>query len=566
MDMMTRLRRWFGLAEQRGHVSESTGEWIRGGGSETTAGLDVTTETALGLVAVYACVRILSETVASLPLILYRRRADGGKERAFDHPLYPVLHDLANEDMTAFAFRETLMGHITTWGNGYAQIRRTRGGTVYDLWPLRPDKMTVTRAPGGTLRYVYERGPGDTRTFPAEDILHVAGLGFDGVSGYSPIALARNAIGLGMAADEFGARFFANDARPGVVLQHPGHLGDLAYTNLKKSWAETHGGVAQSHKPAILEEGMTVKEIGLPPQDAQYLETRKFQAVEIARLYRIPPHMIADLERATFGNIEQQSLEFVVHTLRPWLVRWEQWINYRLLLPDERGEYFCEFLVDALLRGDLLSRYNAYAVGRQNGWLSANDVRAFENMNPIDGGEVYLVPMNMTPASAVANDGGSEGGGGAPITAGDSSAQRWQALEPVFVDTFTRIIRREQADIRRLTGRERFEERLAEFYDGHAAWIAQAVTPMFTSMAVAMTGQALPDLMRAYAETTGRRVADESRREIETAAGGESLGETLDGWNARAERIARVELSRLATALTMMRSGENYGRDTRRSN
>ena len=286
-----------------------------------------------------------------------------------DEPLYTLLHDLPNGEMTSFSFRETLMGHMGGWGNGYAEIEFNGAGDVAGLWPLRPDLMTVERN-GTGLVYTYDRKP-----VPAWKIFHVPGLGFDGRVGYSPIGIARQAIGLGLAAEEFSARFFANDGRPGIVIEHPGHLGDEAFDNLQKSWKDEHGGVANAHHPAILEEGMKIHEIGLPGEDVQFLSTRKFQRQEICGMYRVPPHMVADLERATFSNIEQQSLEFVIYSLTPWLVQWEQTITWKLIPPARRRELFAEFLVDGLLRGDVQSRYAAYSSGPAE-WMALGKRRA----------------------------------------------------------------------------------------------------------------------------------------------------------------------------------------------
>ena len=240
------------------------------------------------------------------------------------------------------------------------------------------------------------------RKLRGEFVLHLRGLGSNGIIGYSPIQLHRQAIGLTQAAEQFGATLFKNNARPAAVLEHPGELGADAQTRLRKSWEELHTGLENQHRIAILEEGMKLHEVGIPPDDAQFLQTRKFQTLEIARIYRMQPHLIQDLEHATFSNIEHQGIEFVVHTLRPWLVRWEQRILLQLFLERERDEFFAEFNVDALLRGDIASRYTAYATGRQWGWLSRNDVREKENMNPIAGGDDYLSPLNMTPLNAAA--------------------------------------------------------------------------------------------------------------------------------------------------------------------
>ena len=371
----------------------------------TTSGKPVNERTAMQTTAVYACVRILAEAVASLPLHVYEYQDDGGKKLVHDHPLYYLIHDEPNPEMTSFVFRETLMSHLLIWGNAYAQIIRDGAGRVLGLYPLLPDKMEVQRDDKGNIYYVYSRNSDENPTFKeygniklkAEDVLHIPGLGFDGLIGYSPIAMAKNAVGMTLACEEYGASFFANGANPGGVLEHPGVLKDPS--KVRESWNSVYRGVNNAHKIAVLEEGMKYQQIGIPPEEAQFLETRKFQINEIARLYRIPPHMVGDLDKSSFSNIEQQSLEFVKYTLDPWEIRWEQTLQRSLLLPGEKGKYFIKLNVDGLLRGDYQSRMNGYAVGRQNGWFSANDIREMENMNPIpdeEGGNLYLINGAMT--------------------------------------------------------------------------------------------------------------------------------------------------------------------------
>ena len=371
----------------------------------TTSGKPVNERTAMQTTAVYACVRILAEAVASLPLHVYEYQDDGGKKLVHDHPLYYLLHDEPNPEMTSFVFRETLMSHLLIWGNAYAQIIRDGAGRVLGLYPLLPDKMEVQRDDKGNIYYVYSRNSDENPMFKeygniklkAEDVLHIPGLGFDGLIGYSPIAMAKNAVGMTLACEEYGASFFANGANPGGVLEHPGVLKDPS--KVRESWNSVYRGVSNAHKIAVLEEGMKYQQIGIPPEEAQFLETRKFQINEIARLYRIPPHMVGDLDKSSFSNIEQQSLEFVKYTLDPWVIRWEQSLQRSLLLPGEKGKYFIKLNVDGLLRGDYQSRMNGYAVGRQNGWFSANDIREMEDMNPIpdeEGGNLYLINGAMT--------------------------------------------------------------------------------------------------------------------------------------------------------------------------
>lgn len=370
----------------------------------TTSGKSVTERSAMQMTAVYSCVRILAEAIAGLPLHLYRYTEDGGKEKAVDHPLYALLHDEPNPEMSSFVFRETLMTHLLLWGNAYAQVIRNGKGEVVALYPLMPNKMTVDRDENGHLFYQYNRGGDEainedgTVILSPSDVLHIPGLGFDGLVGYSPIAMAKNAIGLAIATEEFGSKFFANGAAPSGVLEHPGTIKDPS--KVREAWQSQFGGSANSGKVAVLEEGMKYTPISISPEQAQFLETRKFQITEIARIFRVPPHMVGDLEKSSFSNIEQQSLEFVKYTLDPWVIRWEQSIRRTLLTPEEKSQYYVSFNVEGLLRGDYQSRMNGYATARQNGWMSANDIRELENLDripPEEGGDLYLINGNMLP-------------------------------------------------------------------------------------------------------------------------------------------------------------------------
>lgn len=386
------------------------------GGS--TAGKAVTERSAMQMTAVYSCVRILSEAIAGLPLQFYKYTESGGKEKAVDHPLYFLLHDEPNPEMTSFVFRETLMTHLLLWGNAYAQIIRNGRGEVIALYPLMADRMSVNRDRDGQLYYEYtvysDDAPtvkGSTVRLAPTDVLHIPGLGFDGLVGYSPIAMAKNAIGMAIACEEYGAKFFANGAAPSGVLEHPGTIKDPS--RVRESWQSTFGGSSNANKVAVLEEGMKYTPISISPEQAQFLETRKFQIDEIARIFRVPPHMVGDLEKSSFSNIEQQSLEFVKYTLDPWVARWEQAMVRSLLSAEDKKRYFIKFNVDGLLRGDYQSRMNGYAIGRQNGWMSANDIRELENLDRIseeEGGDLYLINGNMTKlkdAGVFAGNGGS---------------------------------------------------------------------------------------------------------------------------------------------------------------
>lgn len=384
------------------------------GGS--TSGKAVNEMSAMQMTAVYSCVRILAEAIAGLPLHLYRYTDTGGKEKAINHPLYRILHDEPNPEMSSFVFRETLMTHLLLWGNAYAQIIRNGKGEVLGLYPLMPNRMSVDRETDGSLSYTYTRYSDDTPTMRGVtvklkpyDVLHIPGLGFDGLVGYSPIAMAKNAIGMGIACEEYGARFFANGAAPSGVLEHPGTIKDPQ--KVRESWNATFKGSANAHKIAVLEEGMKYTQIGISPEQAQFLETRKFQINEIARIFRVPPHMVGDLEKSSFSNIEQQSLEFVKYTLDPWVIRWEQSIARVLLSEDDKKKYFISFNLEGLLRGDYQSRMNGYAIARQNGWMSANDIRELENQDRIpaeQGGDLYLINGAMLPLANAGAFAGTE--------------------------------------------------------------------------------------------------------------------------------------------------------------
>ncbi|WP_435610886.1 phage portal protein [Streptomyces sp. C10-9-1] len=383
-------------------------DWIRGS-SANSAGIRVDQDTALTYSPFFAGVRVLSEDVGALPLFLYERLAPRGKGRASGHPLYPLLHDQPNDMMSAAWLKETLTSHAITWGNGIAHVvSHQRTGVIEEIWPLRPDRVTigVKRTGPGKFerRYRYDDDVNNIHTvLLPHEVLHVAGLGYDGISGYPIVDLAANAIGLGLATEHHGAKVFSNGAAPGGALSHPDRLSPEARRRMADDWENIHKGIDRAHRVAILEEGVTFQQVGVPNDSAQFLETRKLQVTEMARWLRLPPHKIGDLDRATFSNIEQQQLDYVTSALNIWLVRWEQAILTQLLLPDERARFFPEFLVDSLLRGDTAARYAAYAVGRQWGWLSANDVRERENMNPVEGGDAYLVPLNMVPAGRSAD-------------------------------------------------------------------------------------------------------------------------------------------------------------------
>jgi HK97 family phage portal protein len=376
--------------EKRASVQVGEVAWLTGNRDEI-----YTADDALKVGAVFACVRVIAETLSTLPCILYRRLPGGGKERATDHPLYGVLHDTPNPIQDSVQFFEMLTGHVVLRGNAYAQIDFTPGGTT--MTPLHPGKVSVKIADNGRYKY-YEYWDGNrTRIIKPQNMLHIYGLSSDGLIGLSPIELAMRTVTLARKQELYADTMFTNKASPGGVLKHPGKLSDIAAKRLKEDFERKYAGTDKTGTTMLLEEGMEWQQVGLSNEQAQFIQGRKFSKSDIAMWFRIPPHKIGDLEKATFSNIEHQALEFVTDTIRPWLVRWEKALMRTLFTPEERQEYTIEFLADAILRGDTQSRYNAYSVARQWGWMNVDEIRERENMNPLpdDKGKIYLQPMNM---------------------------------------------------------------------------------------------------------------------------------------------------------------------------
>jgi len=506
----------------------------------STTGITVTNGKAMTLSAVYACVRILAESLASLPLVVYER-LPRGKERAMQHPVYQLLHNRPNPEMTPLQFVETMQGHVGLTGNAFAEIEWNGRGQPIALWPITPDRVSVKRA-NGSKQFLVNLPDGSSVILKSGDMLHIPGFGYDGLIGYSPIGLMKQTLSVGMAAEEFGARFFGNGSRPGGLLTMAAgqKLSNEARARLKASWEQAQGGLSNAHRVAILEEGLTWQKTQIDPDDAQFLETRNFQVTEICRIFRVPPHMIAQLDKATFSNIEQQSIEFVTHSLRPWAVRWEQALNFELFSTQAQGQYFTKFLMDSLLRGDTASRYAAYAVGRNGGWLSANDIRELEDMNPLpgDAGEVYLVPLNMVPADQVAR---ADEAGETPADEAtededvpvsddaDEETERsrpvalWRAaLAPVFADAAERVARRETV------ARERAEKRGVAFVDAldqdHEATIARIFAPAMRAL-VTLVGTTLSDAVRIAA--ADRLAAQHAERHMAAIRAGSATSDAL---------------------------------------
>ena len=378
-------------------------DWLRGKdpGVATNSGVEVSPESAVRSSTVLACGRLLSETIAALPLFLYRRLADNAKERATDHPLYEVLHIQPNKEMSSFIFREMMMWHLLFWGNSFSWIDWSNGGDVLGLWPLLPWKMEVKRT-DEILVYKYQLPDNTFRTFPREQILHIPGMSFDGLVGRSLLSLAREPIGLSIALEQFGAEFFGRGINFGGFLETDSKaLSQKAHENLRSSLKEKYQGISNTHKLFILEEGMKYKQNVIPLNSAQFLESRKFQAIEVARMFNVPLHLIQELDRATFNNIEQLDIGFSKYTITPWVTRIEQTETVTLLGVEERKRLFIKHLLEGLLRGDIETRYEAYNKARMGGWMSADEIRALEDMNPIpDGkGQGYWRPLNMVDTS-----------------------------------------------------------------------------------------------------------------------------------------------------------------------
>ena len=379
-----------GYAERRAGLSEATkGSWLYNAlaGGTASSGQTVNQSTALQYSALWAAVRVISETVASLPFQVHRE-TEQGKEKAASHAVYDLLQSQPNPAMTAIVFREIMTGHLLTWGNAYCRITRNNAGQVAGLFPMLPESVEVF-AKGNRLYYLHKID-GKEFQLNSADVLHLVGFGYDGCKGYSPIAYQKNSIGMGIAAEEYGAEFFGNGAVFSGAIKHPGTLSTDAHKRLANSIKDK-----KKHSTLILEEGMDFKEMSIPPEDAQFIETRKFQATDIARIYRLPPHKIQILDNATFSNIEHQSIEFVTDAIRPYLIRWEQEGNRKLFTKTERQTHFLKHNIEGILRGDTKSRYDSYAIGRNWGWLSVNDIRELEDMNKVNGGDVYLQPLNM---------------------------------------------------------------------------------------------------------------------------------------------------------------------------
>lgn len=479
----------------RGHATSGVAnpqgwfvDWLGGGQSST--GLNVNETTALSSTAVYACVKILAETIGSLPLHVYQEKADGSKLKATDHPLYKVLHQQPNPEMTTQEWLETVTGHLMLWGNCFSEIQYDYGGRPIALWPLRPDRMQITRDPETfELDYQFSLYRGGLAHLSKERVLHVRLMSRDGIYGLSPVGQNMETIGLDLALRKYGGKLFGNSGVPIGAVTYNRTLSDTQKKDLRASFNQRHQGLDNAARTALFEDGMSWQAIGMPPEQLQYINALQFTLQDMARMYRIPPHLLQELTRSTNNNIEHQGIDFVTYTLRSHIVRYEQRMQSSLF--SGPGNYYPMLRVDGLLRGALADRYSAYAVGRQWGWLSVNTILAMEDMNPIgEEGDEHLRPLNMVPAGTPLNfappkgtapdDGQGPDDGGD----GDGGASR-MAIREVLGDVLQRVARRERNDVmraaKRLLGKndvEGFKAWTVDFFAEHRSFVEQQLEPV----------------------------------------------------------------------------------------
>lgn len=457
-----------------GTLSEPGGSLIDFfGGGPTGSGVQVSLQSAMAHGSVWACVRVISETMASLPLALIQ--VEGRKrKRLTAHPALMVMK-YPHPEHTDFEFRELMMNHTCYRGQAFAQKVYDNGGRLKMLNPLDPSCVTVEREllpsgrKGQLLYRVILPHSQQMVTLTEEDIFHFRGPSWDGVNGLSPIGVHRETIGAGLAAQSYGARFFGNSARPGGVIQAPNRLSDSAFKHMKDSWEEAHKGVNNSHKVALLEEGATWSKVGMTNDEAQFIETMKYDAVRVCRIFRVPPHKIGDLERATFSNIEQQDIQFYKDCMLAWIVRLERRFDHSFLTPEERAAGLCfKFNANAMLRAATKERYDAYKIGRDGGWLSANDIREMEDDDPIEGGDEYFVPLNMVKAGAEVTD---------TLPAPDPAKR--EAFTPLITSVLERVLRKEERHLGDLMARPAPAKAVEDFYQrSHRKLLTETFAPM----------------------------------------------------------------------------------------
>jgi HK97 family phage portal protein len=486
------------------------GYWLAGGGRRSNAGVNVNATTAMRQSAVFACVHLLSSTFAYVPWITYRR-LPRGKERALEHQLYPILHNRPNPEQSSFTFRSIAMAHALLYGNGVAEIEFDGSGQPIALWPLPAWRVKALRAQDNSLFYQVSLPDGTTKNLPAFAVWHLMGLSTDGMGGLSVISQARESIGLALATEEFGARFFSGGANVGGVAIHPNVLSEPAAKRLQATLDEQYAGLGQAHRLMLLEEGMKYEKVGIPNNDSQFLETRTYQVVDIARMFRVPPHMIAELSKATYSNIENQGIEFVVYTMNPWFVNAEQETNYKLF--GLGSAYFTEFLVDGLLRGDVAARATFYKELFYLGSISPNDIREKENWNPIADprGDETFVGANMVPLSMAGMLVGQELASHRKPKEEIIDVIPW---ETILSDAIGRIAEREKQNIARALRKNNgsLQDWVEDFYRDFADFIVRQVKPVFEAMG---RPEGLDDFVADYVEKSKGHLEGEIK---------------LDGW------------------------------------
>lgn len=541
------------------------------GGGASKSGAEVNQDTAVKVTAVFACVRLLSQTLASLPLHTYKR-IDDGKEKAYDHPLYFVLHNMANPECTSYNLRLIMMVNLLLTGHAFAEIERNNAGEVMALWPIPSNRVSIKRNKKTNEAFYEIQLDNGIQTLYPEQMFHITWLGMGSLESFNPIVLAREAIGLSIATEEFGSRFFDGGANASGVAEYPGKMGEEAFKRYKSSFNEGYTGLSKSHRIIFLEHGMKFTKLTVNPNDAQTIETRKFQVIEIARFYNVPPHLIMDLERSTFSNIEHQDIGFVKYSLRPYLVCWEQEMLKSLFLPIERRLYFAEFNLDGLLRGDYKSRQEGLEIMRRNGVINADQWAAMENKNKLpDGlGQKYYVPMNWMEVGTkpepieTDNRSGTENleKRALQIRSANNKMQMANNFKRIFTDAAERVVKREKKQILD-KAKKSFSERsqddffiwLEDYYREAPEWMKRTIMPALLSYAESMQRLAAdevgekhgmtPELekwMDGYADIWARNYTQSSLRQIRSVitdaneAGEdplEAVEQRLDEWEER---------------------------------
>lgn len=536
--------------EKRSTLSQPEGWLVKMIGAEAASGVEVNPETAMRATAVYACVSLLAELVASMPLFLYRRKNEG-RERASEHYLYRVLHDEPNPYMTSFGYWESAMVHLLTYGNHYAEKGYDSSGRVQQLWPISPNRVAVKALADGTMYYEVSLPSGEKRKVSFDKIFHIPGPGFDGRVGRSPIAMNREAVGLSIAMERYSAKFFSNDATPRSVLVYPGQVDEEMEANIRESWQKKHGGTDNAHRIAILEEGLKVERVGLPQEDMEFIESRKYQTEEIARIYRVPLHLIQHQEKTTsWGTgVEQLGIGFVQYTMRPWLVRIERAIHQRLLSDADKDKYYAEFLVDGLLRGDAKSRAEALQIWRLNGVINANEWRQLENMNPVEGGDEYWRPANMMPPRD------SQEPRQIVRRSKDVQPRRrlMRTFEPLIRESASVVVKRQMSDIANLAkktitklGPNEFYVQAQAYFKDHQQVMIEKLTPTFMAYAEA-TQEAAAKEVGAFIGMTPT-IRDCVAVHLENVARyhcNKSLGRLRDANSVRTGEYAQLVLERV---------------------